>query len=983
MPIIHARSEAERTQDLAIAVFTRAFGSALFESGAKVPNDAAMTTNSVISAENTTSMSKDLNIAQRLHLGFRAMLADANKGVFGKGEYTIERDLNTLRMTDVTIFRELRAELKQITEDIARNEPGVEREGNRALMRRFQEVLGRSNMDDKEAEALTKVLETVLRVGSKANLQGDQYREELQRLYSGGQFDTQYEKVREDAKHRWVAFYQNLAISSASKALAIVSAPIGGFLAATFGVAAVETAGQGMTKWNMENQSLSKKIRDLDSALNKELQGFDTVDPKNVINPKPLLDGLNGRPLQANQSYDPAGADPLQRALAPKDAYAAALSAHRAAESIHASNPSEASSQALDQAWNSLARSAFLYVSNADRVKNLLETGGKLSMATRQRYEEVQETADSIVNQLKVLHRARFGEEFTRETFCQALQYSSSAGTPSLVREDPMVVHADFVSRVHEEERGNLESFKEAKIKEVRDQVLDWKRNVAQFTLNSFGNAMAIFSAGIRAIPDTDALRGTQAIPVVDRFMKLEDYISEHATKTFNRVTGLDKFMPFELGDAIGGAVGKRYAELTSWTGHLLHQTSKSGFDLLSVADKWDSFNEIWDKTSPQVGDFLEGRTARNFHFSAGEQTMQKACELVANAGKAGAGFLAAVSSLVASRVDRTTHSTYRFQQGFLPPVFVDEQRTPPVQPPHEERKIENGGGQIGNGSGQIGNGSGGTGEYPHQWPGVDQGRFGSYRGAGSNPYTGTFLGIRPDVLAERGLGEDGQPLPKNEVPAEPSGATSAQENSEPNREGATASTVANGSGGTGHYAHQWSGLDHSRFGSYWGPGASQFTGTYMGIRPDVLAERGLGEDGQPLQTNAPVAEVSSPTLAASKMKEVTGANDQPYSPTRARIYHFEGDLEPFTIGFGNGAWGNPDAREKKIEFKVHAGVDPRIPSGVNPGAAYMDVTKSDQEWRQIIQDEEKLLRILTLACEDLREGRSLRAFDDYLNATR
>lgn len=86
MPIFHTRTEADRTQELAIAVFTRAFGSALFESGAKVPSDAATTTNSIISAENTTSMSKELNLAQRLHLGFRAMLADAGKGVFGKGE---------------------------------------------------------------------------------------------------------------------------------------------------------------------------------------------------------------------------------------------------------------------------------------------------------------------------------------------------------------------------------------------------------------------------------------------------------------------------------------------------------------------------------------------------------------------------------------------------------------------------------------------------------------------------------------------------------------------------------------------------------------------------------------------------------------------------------------------------------------------------------------------------------------------------------
>lgn len=555
--------------DLSTAAFGRVVGAAKYESGLNSTQHR--------SDQLVVNRFEDRNVLQRIVWGVRSAIGD----LFRKGEHDLKRDEITFRMMGQEFFNRVRPELVAVAQEVEGVE--VRRDLTRAheIMTELGEVLNRSALNVMEREALKTYAKALLNLEPQVTT-ADAYRARINATLEEAT-DSQYEKVREDAKFRWRGVFSNLAASSLSKATSVFLSPLAGPLLGIFGVAAVETYFQREVKIRAEEGSLKAKTNQLSRALNKEIDAFYSNEGR-----EPLSPGIPS---------DPQARSPMQRLR----------------DAIHLlDNSSALSDEDKAKRFNNVSDAAHFVLENAAKIEALKGGRGQLSIVTAERYNLLKQDILELVGHLERLGvvtgpiNGDYPAQINLAIAGLKERFKLGGNLDERAREDVVNVDRrnaflstyDFVSKINQQERVSVDLIRVEKLREIRAEATDMKWLVSKFAWNSVSSALAVLGAGARAVAESEAFRGTHMIGVDQKeFTQLGSYLETNAAKVFGQATGLNRW----------GLPGKMISDSC---GGIIKDASHFYFDWMNGESAWSSlfdgnrdlyYGGLWEAPKPSA----------------------------------------------------------------------------------------------------------------------------------------------------------------------------------------------------------------------------------------------------------------------------------------------------------------------------------------------------------------------------------------------
>lgn len=679
----------------ALALLNKIAGSK-FESGAQTlpPNEG----DSVGIGDNSTEISSVqigekgfwnrtssplYNGAARLFSGCRAALDFG--GAIRSKENQVNAHVLNLKMMDYQLYRQMN-ELTKIMfdEDGGSNDSQEVASLRQEIKSKVDGMIDGAQMLDSygndpnangEKQSLKKLLAFVL------NEDGNDIKSYLDKVtdINKDTTDNQSLKVLTDAKNRYRATFQNLGLSAATKALAIATAPVTGFLGGVGIAAAVETTGQSLIKYNMESATLRDTIDQINIATNKELAHFFVIE-----------DGL---PVDKKLHIDQENAE--QPPLAQYDSIKTKFqTAEQNFRNLSNSSFTQAQVQQITNdfitASNKLVSISFYILNNYQTIADpIAESGATISVSNLDRWKTLRAKVVSInadlvhyklndgfdrgpsavLNNLKYVENVRL--QGNDVVFGTGEKVINATGTQS------EIIRSNAMEAISNEESQRLETFRTTQLNQVKGQIM--KQATGKFLLNSASAAMAIGAAGFHAMRTAEALNGQHMIGVTqdaagNNWMQLHEYGKAEATKAFEAQTGLGSKFGFSgmgsIGDAINSGAGNMFSFGTVlW--------NKLGLDNKAFMDQWhegtqnaQAFGEvkkntgILDMINPVSGEKYD--FVRGFDFGGRYGAAMNIPEWL---GYIGTGALGLKSVAEATKADQTDVN-YDNPYGFHSPKF-------------------------------------------------------------------------------------------------------------------------------------------------------------------------------------------------------------------------------------------------------------------------------------------------------------------------
>jgi hypothetical protein len=523
----------EYNRGLSMALMARAFGSAKMEMGAGGEDGQI--------ADNRESINAGWNVLRRAKLGLQAMgsMFHLNK------DNNVNRDAGTLDMMDGKTFKEM----EQLGKAHRENDSELLTELRTSITDRLNEVLARNTTLSENEKANIRDIAALAMDGDK-DRQSRTYKELN---------DSQFEKTRTDSEKRWWHGALNAGITAGSKLVTVATAP---FTAGVGGIAlgsSVELLGLRTSTFAMEKAAVDIKKGQLKAALNRELEAFVSIDPRN----DPHHDRSYGETQlahehQANKVYSKEQANqnntvPLVRHFQ---------------ESMDLAERDNAS---VDEKLDAL-RAGRMLLANANRIESLKTSGeGTLSAANYGTYEKVMQAREDAYERIKKLdimgpHEADLGKEGLVVRIDKKLAgLSSDNNDADPTNANNEVCKAMFVDAIRASEEAKLEGFSEDALKNIRAEMRKPQKIVLGAVGAVAGNTAALLTVGVDAIGRSEAFQGTHAVGVEklgspenpEYYMKLSEYVKENASQAFQERTGLS--------EGISDAVASGYTELTNY----------------------------------------------------------------------------------------------------------------------------------------------------------------------------------------------------------------------------------------------------------------------------------------------------------------------------------------------------------------------------------------------------------------------------------